>query len=284
MAKSSSFHIRHWSSGRYIHPHGGRANNNTSLVLWDGNRDDTAFYLEFTEGPWGYLVCNKYPTYCVHPKGGAVDAGNGTGLLFHQDRHPGCYFTFNEQSRTVMHISGRYWHPHGGSAQAGNNTGVVLWDGYRDATKFYPSDASGKQVHLDLPVTNSSAGWRLVFAENRPLSDRTLTFKAKVGQSVSNTSTSQITTTFKAEMEDQLFGAKSKASLEVKSAFSRTDAKTWSQEQEQDVTYDIKKGQPMAVWQRVFTAQFGDGSVWSYGSGTIFYDTESSNTPPPSNA
>jgi hypothetical protein len=281
---SKVFNIRHWSSGKYVHPNGGTANRDTSLVTWDGNRDDTQYHIDFKEGPWGYLVCNKYPAYCVHPQGGRVDAGNNTGLLFHDDRHPGAYFTFNEKSRTVMHISGRYWHPHNGDAQPGNGNGIVLWDGYRDATKFYASDADGNQMDLDLPVTASSAGWRLVFAENHPLGDRTLTFKAKVGQSVSNTSTTQVATTFKAEMEDQLFGVKSKASVEIKTGFSQTDAKTWTQEQEQDVTYDIKKGQAIAVWQRVFSATFGDGSVWKYGSGNIFYDTDSSNTPPPSNA
>jgi len=242
------------------------------------------FYLEFCEGPWGYLVCNEHPTFCVHPEGGAVDAGNETVLLFHEGRHPGCYFTINQNSRTIQHISGRYWHPFGGGAQPGSGDRIVLNDGYRDATKFYPADSSGADVHLDLPVSASTAGWRLVFAENHPLSDRTITFKAKVGRSVSNTSTTQITTTFKAEMEDQLFGAKSKASVEVKSAFTQTDSKTWTQEQEQDITYNIKKDQPIAVWQRVFTANFTDGSIWSYGSGNIFYDTQSSNAPPPPNA
>lgn len=192
------------------------------------------------------------------------------------------YFTVNETSRTIQHISGRYWHPLGGSAQPGHNDNIVLYDSYRDATKFSPADSKGVPVNLDLPVSAASAGWRLVFAENHPLGDRTITFKAKVGQSVSNTSTTQVTTTFKAEMEGQLFGVKSKASAEVKSAFAKTDAKTWTQEQEQDVSYDIKKDQPIAVWQRAFTANFTDGSIWSYGSGNIYYDTTSSDTLPPS--
>lgn len=284
MSNSAPFQIRHWSSGKFIHPHGGNAGHDTSLVTWDGCADRTMFYLQFCEGPWGYLVSNANPTYCVHPSGGRVDAGNDTGLLFHEGRHPGAYFTINETSRTIMHISGRSWHPHGGDAQPGSGNGIVLWDGYRDATRFYASTEDGSQVNLDLPVTRLGAGWRLVFAENNPLSDRTVKFKTKVGQSVTNTSTTQITTTFKAEMEGQLFGQKSKASIEVKAAFTQTDAKTWTQEQEQEIAYDIKKGQPIAVWQRLFSATFTDGSIWNYGSGSVFHDTLSSNAPPPSNS
>jgi hypothetical protein len=279
MAISRTFHIQHWSSAKFVHPHGGQAGHDTGLVTYDGAFGHTLFYLDFREGPWGYLVSSQWPTYCVHPRGGAVDAGNDTGLLFHEDRHPGAYFTINPDGGTIQHISGRYWHPHGGSAQPGNQNGIVIFDGYRDATKFMPHDGT-TPVTIDLPVSTSSIGWRLVFAENNPLADMKRTYKAKVGQTVSKTTSTKVATTFKAEMEGQLFGNKSKASLEVKTEFSQTDAKTWTQEQEQDVEYDIKKGNPIAVWQRRFTATFSDGSVWDYGSGSIFIDTVSSNTRP----
>ncbi len=282
MTTSSAFHIRHWSSGMFIHPDGGVANHGTPLVVWEGAGAE--FHLEFCEGPWGYLVPSQNTNLCVHPEGGQINSHNGTRLLFHEDRHPGAYFTVNESSRTLMHIGGLFWHPHGGASLPGHGTGIVLWESFRDGTKFYATNGDANQLSLDLPVSNQSAGWRLVFAENHPLSDRTVTFKAKVGRSVTNSSTFQITTTFKAEMEGQLFGQKSKASLAIQTAYSQTNSQTWTQEQEQDVTYTVKKNEPIAVWQRVFNATFNDGSIWTYGSGNVFYDTTSSNTPPPSDA
>jgi hypothetical protein len=277
MTTSRTFDLRHWSSGKFIHPRGGTAYKDVGLVTYPGTGPQTKYYLEFREGPWGYLVWAKDPKYSVHPSGGAVDAGNGTSLVFHSDRHPGAYFAFNEENRQIVHISGRFCHPLGGSAQPGNNNGIVLYDGYRDATRFYATDGSDRQVNLDLPA-QVSVGWRLVFAEDDPLTSRKQTFRVRVGQTVSKQTTKEAALTLSVGMEFKLFGTKTSAQLQL--AYKLTNSETWTYETERSVTYDIVAGQPVAVWQRVFRAQFPEGSLWEYGSGNVFRDTRSSNTPP----
>jgi hypothetical protein len=277
MTQSRTFDLRHWSSGKFIHPRGGRAHNGVGLVTYPGTGPQTKYYLEYSEGPWGYLVWAADPTYCVHPYGGGVDARNGTDLVLHAGRHPGAYFAFNEESRTIVHISGRCWHPQGGSAQPDNDNGLVLYDGYFDRTKFYATDGSDLQVDLDLPA-KASVGWRLIFADDNPLSNRKRSFTKKVGRTVRSETMLEVKATVKLEMEFAIF--LKKASVEVQTAYKLTDSDTWEYNTEKKDEYDIVAGQPIALWQRVFRAEFPEGSFWEYGSGNVTRDTTSSTTPP----
>jgi hypothetical protein len=279
--RSDVFHLQHWSSTKAIHPYRGRPGNDVPLVTYGGVAPQTQYFFEFKEGPWGYIVSAMDPRFCVHPAGGSVDAGNDTSLFFHEGRHPGAYFAFNQKNGTIMHVSGRFWHPYGGSAQPGDNNRVVLFDGWRNATKFGPTNGDVfRPVRIDLPAT-PSLGWNLVFADDNPLADRVHRFKKTIGLTTQNTRSTSTSSTVGIEMEGSLFGVGSTASASLTSTFASEDSRTWSESQEIDDEYSIKAGSPVAVWQKVYKASFTDGTVFNYLSAKVTYDTRNSMEMPP---
>ena len=283
-ARTKPFYIIHYSSGRFIHPSGGSAGNGINISTWGDKSNSLVSHARYIfnpqEGPWGFIEWANNPRYCMHPAGGLIDAGNGTQVLFHEGRHPGAYFSIDSENRTIIHRSGRYWHPKGGSAQPSSGNEVVIFDGYRDGTKFFASYAGDNQV-ADLGIdANATISWNLLFAEDNPLSDRKVKYTKKWGLTKSSKQTVSVESTAKLEMQGQLFGQKSKASLEVKTAYSSEDSSTWSVESSKEIEYDIKAGQPVAVWQREFNASFPDGSSYKFLSANVTSDTRGSRIRP----
>lgn len=281
MSTSIKFYLKHWSSGKFIHPRGGTASNDVSLVTHVGFGPQVQYYFDYQEGPWGYLVWAQDPKYCVHPDGGEVDAENDTKLVFHEGRHPGAYFALNQNERTIVHISGKYWHPDGGMSNPSNDNDIVLFDGTNNNTKFYAVDGKpGKAVSLALPVKPATTTWKLLFADDNPRMDYQKTFMKKIGMTETHKSQTSLEVTAALEMAGEIFGIGSKASLEVKNAFSTEDSKTWSATEALTDKFQIKAGQPVARWQRVYIAQFEDGKEYQFDS-IVTYDTESSKILPP---
>lgn len=282
--KSKVFYLQHWASKKYIHPLGGSSGNGVKLVTFHSKSPVSRYYFEFAEGPWGYLVYASNPAYCIHPQGGRVDAADDTDLVVHQGRHPGCYFSIDQENNQIVHISGRYWHPMGGSSQPEDDNRIVLFHGFRDATKFVPTDLENPQVSspfdLELPVT-AEMEWRLVFSDDHPLADRTHEYKTSVGLKLGHKSKASIGVTVALKMEGKVFGQKSSASTEIKASYEQEDSKTWSESKDEIFKITVKAGEPVAVWQRVYKASFPDGTVFNFFSAKVTYDTVSSKIKPP---
>ena len=181
-----------------------------------------------------------------------------------------------------MHISGRYWHPMGGSSQPANDNRIVLFHGFRAGTKFVPTvdgDVTSP-FNLELPV-KAEMEWHLVFADDHPLADRTHKYKKTVGLKHEDTHKTSVAVTVGLKMEGKLFGNKSSASTEIKASYAQEDKKTWSEESVEEFTINVTKGEPLAVWQRVYKASFPDGTVFNYFSAKVTYDTTGSAIKPP---
>ena len=84
----------------------------------------------------------------VHPSGGSVKPGNinDTHLVYHEDRHNGALFEFDEEDYVIKHIGRKIWHPRGGSANPKNDTKCVLHNDWHAAARFYFGDIDEKPM------------------------------------------------------------------------------------------------------------------------------------------
>ena len=83
-----------------------------------------------------YLLC----------AGGKPNPGNDTTLVLHSDRHAAALFKFDQESKEIIHKSGKIWHPKGGSTNPGNDTTCVLHSDRHAGAKFLLADRSGKPL------------------------------------------------------------------------------------------------------------------------------------------
>jgi len=253
-----------------------------NLVLHNyGPAQRTQYFIDFQEGPWGFLTWAEDPRFCIHPAGGAVDAGNGTQLVFHQGRHPGAYFAFNETERIILHIGGRYFHPNGGSSAPGDQTDVVLWDGFRDATRFFATDGIANQVQLQLPA-RADIDWICVFDREHAAADGTAEWTKTTGLVVENTRTVTTSLATKLSLEAKIpLLEKASLSAELTTTVSEADKRTWQENNAVKETISWKKGDSIARWQRRFNVKFGDNIGYHFYDATATYDTSSRKIPPP---
>ncbi|MEM7376590.1 MAG: hypothetical protein AAF460_03685 [Pseudomonadota bacterium] len=159
---SQPFHIKHWTSGKYIHPDGGSAHHDTYAVLHSGKGAHTQFIFRPVEqtasGHWGLLI-HRQSGLALIPYGGRIDTGNGGRLVFHSDHSPGAHFFFDEAGKLIQHRGNKFWHPEGGDSRPGNNTPVVIYDGNNNNTKFFAVDpTSDQQIAVYQPKAPVVAG------------------------------------------------------------------------------------------------------------------------------
>ncbi len=280
--KSALFFIKHLSSGKFIHPRGGSGPGLDAHVdIWGPGADKAycTFRFEWADGPWGYIVHEQTGLNLI-PYGGKTNPGKGTGLVFHRSKVPGAYFRLDQDQKGIVHLNGMNWHPEGGRDHPSNNTVIVVYPGTAGYTQFAAVDPdTGKPIKLPVPADTSS-DWKLVFAEDNPLAERTVKYKVTVGRVKSTSSTVEKAFEQKITLEAQLFGVDSTSETTIKAAFATTNSETWSESKEIERTYVIKKGEPVAVWQYTFRAKLWDGTILEYGSGSIFSDTKSSTIKP----
>eukprot|EP00026_Physarum_polycephalum_P012754 Phypoly_transcript_13083.p1 GENE.Phypoly_transcript_13083~~Phypoly_transcript_13083.p1 ORF type:complete len:337 (+),score=48.01 Phypoly_transcript_13083:66-1013(+) len=80
--------LRHYGSGKYVHPRGGEVGNNVTLVIHsDSDGPRTSLKLIEFEGRT-YLASGSKPSFYVHPLGGSDQPGNDTELVFFQESRP----------------------------------------------------------------------------------------------------------------------------------------------------------------------------------------------------
>jgi hypothetical protein len=163
-------YIFHQPTGKLVHPKGGSRNprNNTRLVVHSDRNDPTRLQVRFVpvqgapgcHGRFGYIE-HVASGKIVHPSGGSADPGNNTQLVYHEDRHHGALFEFDEEACVIKHIGGKIWHPHGGSPNPKNDTKCVLHSDRHAAAKFYFGNIDGKPMS-PYPSLNLSGGGKVV--------------------------------------------------------------------------------------------------------------------------
>ena len=97
----------------------------------------------------------------IHPAGGKVNPGNNTPLVYHDDRHNGALFEFDEKDYVIKHIGGKVWHPRGGSPNPKNDTVCVLHSDRHAAAKFYFGDIDGNPMS-PYPSLNLTGDGRII--------------------------------------------------------------------------------------------------------------------------
>lgn len=280
-ANPESFYIRHWSSNAYVHPFGGRLANSVPLALWYEKGPTAQFYFEPVEGIFGYIVSAVDPRFCVHPNGGNVDAGNNTMLNLHEDRHPGAFFYIDQSNGGIRHISGRYWHPLGGQSRPTANTNLVVYDGIPNRSKFLPtSPQTDEPIKMQFPG-ESTGSWSPIICfgtPSNPLDDDIKQIEevsvgletSKVMRNVQELSVGTEVAT------DVLFGTVStKLSTNFKLAFEQESSETWSKGKKVSLELTGKKGQSVCWWQRKYSVNFDNGSVFDYFSKRHIVSTSS---------
>ena len=101
-------YIFHRSSLKNVHPYGGSTNpdNETNLVVYGNTSNPAKLQVRFVPvegfGHFGYIE-HVARGKIVHPKGGSIDPGNDTRLVYHSDRHAGALFAFDEEDERIMH-------------------------------------------------------------------------------------------------------------------------------------------------------------------------------------
>ena len=285
--QSTGAYLQHWGSDMSIHPSGGTPGEDVPLVTYRGLRGSSRYYIDFQEGPWGYLFNEEDPRFCVRPgrflgQGDAgVDAPNNSMLALTAARTASCYFALDQEKNLIRHISGRYWHPSGGSSTPGNDNPVVLYDGHNKATEFLLTyGVFNKPFFVDLQAETGST-WTPVFQDLNPTTTRTHEFTRTVGLQQSKSTTVSEETTVGISMEATLFGVKSTVLASIKRAFSTESSETWSVSSTTKDTYNIVAGKPIVVWALTYKATFDQTLSYSYVSKNITYDTDSPSKPPP---
>lgn len=144
-------YIFHQSSRKLLHAKGGshHPKNDTRLVLHSDKNNSNRLQVQFVpvagHKSFGYIQ-HVSSGKIIHPYGGRCDPGNDTYLVYHDDRHDGALFGFDEESFEIKHISGKVWHPKGGSPNPGNDTMCVLHSDHHAAAKFYFGDINGNPM------------------------------------------------------------------------------------------------------------------------------------------
>ena len=159
-------YIFHQPTGKLIHPKGGSRNpsNDTPLVIHSDRNDPTRLQLRFVPvqgySRFGYIE-HVSSGKIIHPKGGRVDPGNDTRLVFHEDRHNGALFEFDLNDNEIKHIGEKILHPRGESPNPKNDTICVLHSAHNAAAKFYFGDIDGNPMS-PYPSPNLSGNGKVV--------------------------------------------------------------------------------------------------------------------------
>ena len=272
-------YIFHRSSGKLVHPLGGSSDpsDDTNLVVYSGNDSPNRLQVQFVPangfGHFGYIKHVSSGKF-VHPKGGSLNPGNDTNLVYHSSYHAGCLFAFDEEGEYIMHRDGKFWHPSGGSPSPSNDTECVLHSGVHDAAKFYFGDISGNKIS-PYPAPKLSGTWKMIKAFIDPKTSHTYKQEYKIGKSHSKQRTEHHAWKVSAEIAKSTF----KASTEYSGFVEKVSTSTWASEYKEEATINVVAGQTIVVWQFVFgMEQYGE--EYSFQS-DIIGDTHSIKVTPP---
>ncbi|CAL4080094.1 unnamed protein product, partial [Meganyctiphanes norvegica] len=254
----------HIINGRYIgldkpaYPH---------TLLWTLHPAIASF--EPVEGIWGYIRFKETGHLVVSASFGiCMSVSNLT------DRHS--QFAIDQIHHLIIHRSGWVWsiqNPPRINILPNNKTNHKKMEAYM----LSPSNPSKQILVYGKAIVIGE--WELVFAVDNPLVSETYESSYTVGKSRSKSTD----TTFKHGWEfsgtAKAWFAEFSASLSLSTEIQQSSSETWNEEIVETRTYEVTKGNPVAVWQRTFIGtQLGNkASFYS----NIFYHTNSSKIKPP---
>ena len=252
--------------------------NNTTLVTYNAALGESRLQVQFEpvpeEGHYGYIKHVPSGKY-VHPRGGNLDPGNDTELVYHDGKHAACLFAFDETNNYIVHKgSGKIWHPYGGSPSPGNDTPCVLHIGRHDAATFMMVNSSGAKISPYPELPTLSGKWALLQATVKARADHTYEISFEIGQERTSTKTVHNAWSITAEVAEGMFSASATYSGFVE----QTNSQTWGTKKTTKRTIHITKGETVATWQYCFgITRYGD--KYEYLS-SIIEDTDSPTSPP----
>ncbi|XP_052819462.1 galactose-binding lectin-like [Mya arenaria] len=277
---SEPFLIKHRSSGKFLHPHGGKGDpkNQTSIVLHSDIHDRMHWRFRKELDYWGYIE-HVASGKCIHPKGGSLTPGNNNSLVLHSDRHYGALFALDSRNDHIIHKGGRYAHPKGGRPEPGNNTNVVLHSEIHDAMRFQfvsPKDPSKEILVYGSP--NVIGKWEIINAVINPKAEHKSTISVKIGKSKTESTTS----TFEYKWESS-FGVAIKAitasvSQSVRFMIEKTSSETWTEEKTRTKEITVSPGTTVVTWQYKFAVEQNDSHALFQSN--LLADTDSETTVP----
>ena len=149
---ASGTYIIHRSSGKVVHPIGGRDDPcfDTPLVVVPGGLGQVRFNVVFEVDPhddcgYGYIrhSSGKY----VHPLGGAYVPNPDTKLVYYSNKHSACLFLPDVDNEIILHKGSQFiWHPLGDQSNPDDNTDVVLHGNRHVHAKFFFADSQGNKI------------------------------------------------------------------------------------------------------------------------------------------
>ena len=249
------FLIRHWSSGKYVHPLGGKAQpaQDTRLVLYDGWHAACTFRLVPCPDTDWYYIQHVSSGKFVHTYGGKLDPTENCQMVIYSGRHAACLFFFDSKRKTWMHVNGKFAHPSGGSSSPENDTHVVLHRGHLHNTKWELVDEEGRLIGIPNNKPKLQGYWQVIHAILNPRSTHTVQYKVKIGRSLHENREDS------PEWVVDLLESKNwfKASTEYAELVKLVSVDTFDKEYEETRSLTIIPGASVVNWQFVFEATRG---------------------------
>ena len=246
-------YIVHRTSGKVVHPYGGREKpgDNTGLVVYTGGLGQRRLQFRFVPAPgfghFGYIQHVTGGKYAV-PYGGWDVPRDDTGIVLWWKPNYSSLFAFDEANEHIKHISGKVWHPYRGWSTPRDDTKVVLHHETAPLhNRFYFSDSSGRKISpYPKPVLKGS--WKIFKSFINPKADRTYTLEFTRGKSQTKSKTTRQGWSISASFAIGLFSA----STELSGFVEVTTEDTWREEQKITKTYHVKAGKTVVIWQYVY--------------------------------
>lgn len=250
---SEDFLIKHVSSGKFVHPRGGKADfkNDTDVVLHEDRHDNMVFRFEYHKNEWGYIV-HKKSNKCIHPHKGDRDPNNEKKMVLHEDRHAGALFGIDNYKKHIIHMGDgfqqkkrKYMHPQGGKPNPGSDTKLVFHEDVHYAMEFIivkPSDPTEQvDIYKDVDIDGK---WVIVNLIKNPKSTHTTKVSFTVGETSTTKTTHSVTLGWEKSIEATIEMFKASKSRSVSYMAEVSNQQTFSQEVTK--SHEIK-GKPVFI-------------------------------------
>lgn len=163
--ESEPFVIKHFTSGKFIHPLGGstQPDNETRVVVYEGYHDACWFTWIPLHGMPGMGLIKHYSSgKFLQPLGGEAEPYDNTEIVIQDGYGQGSAWTFNTEFQTISHIGGKYWHPYWDYVNPENDSTVSLYHYTAAGTHFAPVNAEGQILNLQ-DAKIEKAKWKCVY-------------------------------------------------------------------------------------------------------------------------
>ncbi|CAL4119622.1 unnamed protein product [Meganyctiphanes norvegica] len=241
-------------------------NGNVFYVMADSHSSASYATFEPVDGIWGYIkFVNNKNNQVMRPD----NTGEGAWIAPSNTKDRWSQFAINQVTHQISHRSGRVLELDGNHLSNGGGT-------YME-THLVDTCGSDKQV-LAYGNATVDAEWELIFAVDHPLASQTYVVHSTVGKSSSQSTNTNFKFVWEATFTARYWFYSFSRTAKLEYEISKSSTQTWNEQIEETDTYNVKIGEPVAVWQKVFYGyQIGNRAVFD---SNIFCHTNSSDTHP----